>query len=80
MGTVNTLLADYERLVPGLKSIAGALSDQEKGDVPIMLLEVAAADGEWHVGELEAINEAASIMGMSRNAVHEVFDHYFSNN
>lgn len=71
-------VADYQRVVPRLKNIAGNLSLEEKQDLLIMLLEVAAADGARHTEELGAINQASELLGMSREAVHAAFDSYFS--
>lgn len=71
-------LADDPDLLERLRSLAPALAPQEKEDVAVMLLNVAAADGRKDAAEMELLRRAGEVMGITAEGMHRAFDRYFS--
>ncbi len=71
-------LADNPDLVGLLKELSKVLSPTEKEDIAVMLLKVIAADGIRDVDEMEMMNVAAEIIGISAETRHSAFDRYFA--
>ena len=63
-------LANDADVVLTLRKAALALSVDEKQDVLRSLLEVAAVDQQLEAGEMEAINMAGQILGLSQDEIH----------
>ena len=63
-------LANDADVVLTLRKAALALSVDEKQDVLRSLLEVAAVDQQLETGEMEAINMAGQILGLSQDEIH----------
>ena len=60
-----------------VREIGDKLSDQEKEDIALMMLKVVAADGHRDASEMQAMSEAAAIIGISADTMHNAFDRYF---
>ena len=55
-----------------------ALNNQEKEDVVLMLLKVAAADGEQRADEIQAIDDVVEALSVSPQAKHQAYQRYFA--
>ncbi len=57
---------------------ARRLDGELKRQILVMLLQVAGADGSRQASELEGINRASELMGMTAADVHAAYQAYFS--
>lgn len=60
-----------------LSDLSSVLSSDEKEDIAVMLLKVAAADGRKDAEEMEKLQIAAEIMSISPEVMHNAYDRYF---
>ena len=65
---------DMESLLSDLSSV---LSIEEKEDIAVMLLKVAAADGRQDVEAMEKLGIAAEVIGIPPDVMHNAYDRYF---
>jgi len=72
-----TDLAENPDLNSLLRELSNVLSPEEKEDIAVMLLKVIAADGRRDVDEMEMMNVAAEIIGISAESRHRAFERYF---
>lgn len=72
-----TDLAENPDLNSLLRELSNVLSPEEKEDIAVMLLKVIAADGRRDVDEMEMMNVAAEIIGISAESRHKAFERYF---
>jgi len=70
-------MADNVELPLIVRHVSDRLSDGDKEDIACMMLKVIAADGRQHAEELEALRDAATIMDISAESMHNAFDRYF---
>lgn len=73
-----TELAENAQLADRLRELGRQLHDSEKVDIAVMLLNVVAADGRKDASEMEYLQTAGEIMGISPDGMHQAFDRYFS--
>ncbi len=71
-------LAENPDLNSLLRELAHVLSAEEKEDIAVMLLKVAAADGRTSVDEMEMLNVAGEIIDIAPEARHRAFERYFA--
>lgn len=71
-------LSDDPRLSERLRELATMLDANRKEDVAVMLLNVVAADGRKDAAEMELLQRAGEIMGITSEGMHRAFDRYFS--
>lgn len=71
-------LSDDPRLLDRLRDLARLLSEVQKEEVTVMLLNVVAADGRKDAAEMELLQRAGEIMGITSEGMHRAFDRYFS--
>lgn len=71
-------LADNPDLASLLKQLSTVLEPQEKEDVAVMLLKIVAADGRKEAEEMQALADAADIVDIPPDLVHNAFDRYFA--
>jgi len=71
-------LAENPDLNSLLRELAHVLSPEEKEDIAVMLLKVAAADGRTSVDEMEMLNVAGEIIDIAPDARHRAFERYFA--
>jgi len=60
-----------------LSDLSSVLSSDEKEDIAVMLLKVAAADGRKDAEEMEKLQIAAEIMSIPPEVMHNAYDRYF---
>ena len=60
-----------------LSELSAVLSPDEKEDIAVMLLKVAAADGRKDAEEMEKLQIAAEIMSIPPEVMHNAYDRYF---
>ncbi|TDJ36817.1 MAG: hypothetical protein E2O53_02835 [Gammaproteobacteria bacterium] len=60
-----------------LSELSKVLSLDEKEDIAVMLLKVAAADGRKDAEEMEKLRVAAEIMSIPAELMHNAYDRYF---
>ncbi len=60
-----------------LGEISSVLSREEKEDIALMLLKVAAADGRKDAEEMEKLSVAAEIIDIPADVMHRAYDRYF---
>ncbi len=60
-----------------LSELSLVLSLDEKEDIAVMLLKVAAADGRKDAEEMEKLQIAAEIMSIPPELMHNAYDRYF---
>ena len=60
-----------------LSELSSVLSPDEKEDIAVMLLKVAAADGRKDAEEMEKLQVAAEIMSIPPELMHNAYDRYF---
>jgi uncharacterized tellurite resistance protein B-like protein len=60
-----------------LSELSSVLSPDEKEDIAVMLLKVAAADGRKDAEEMEKLQVAAQIMSIPPELMHNAYDRYF---
>ena len=70
-------LADEPDLESLLRELGSTLSDPEKEEIAVMLLQVVAADGQRDAVEMEKMDMAAEIVGISPELMHSAFNRYF---
>ena len=73
-----TDLAENPDLSSLLRKLSNVLTPSEKEDIAVMLLKVIAADGRRDVDEMEMMNVAAEIIGISGESRHKAFEKYFA--
>ncbi len=73
-----TDLAENPDLSSLLRELSNVLTPEEKENIAVMLLKVIAADGRRDVDEMEMMNVAAEIIGVSSESRHRAFDRYFA--
>ncbi len=73
-----TDLAENPDLSSLLRELSNVLTPEEKEDIAVMLLKVIAADGRRDVDEMEMMNIAAEIIGISSESRHSAFERYFA--
>ncbi len=73
-----TELADNAQLTDRLRELGSQLQASDKVDIAVMLLNVVAADGRKDAAEMEYLQIAGEIMGISPEGMHQAFDRYFS--
>lgn len=73
-----TDLAENPDLGSLLRELSNVLTPEEKEDVAVMLLKVVAADGRRDVDEMEMMNVAAEMIGISAETRHKAFERYFA--
>lgn len=61
-----------------LGDLAADLTSQDREDIALMMVRVIGADGKSDAAELEAMREAASMVGIDGDAMHAAFDRYFA--
>jgi uncharacterized tellurite resistance protein B-like protein len=71
-------LSDDPRLPERLRELAPMLNAVQKEDLAVMLLNVVAADGRKDAAEMELLQQAGEIMGITSEGMHRAFDRYFS--
>lgn len=71
-------LSDDPDLPERLRDLAPLLAASEKEDVAVMLLNVAAADGRKDAAEMELLQKAGEVLGITPEGMHRAFDRYFS--
>ena len=71
-------LTDDGGVTATLRNFSQRMSIEEKRDVFTMMLEIAAADGKQEAAEIDAIDEAAKIMAIPQDAIHNAYEAYFS--
>lgn len=71
-------LSDDPQLPDRLRELASMLGATAKEDVAVMLLNVVAADGRKDAAEMDLLQQAGEIMGITSEGMHRAFDRYFS--
>jgi uncharacterized tellurite resistance protein B-like protein len=71
-------LSDDPQLPDRLRELASMLGAAAKEDVAVMLLNVVAADGRKDAAEMDLLQQAGEIMGITSEGMHRAFDRYFS--
>lgn len=71
-------LAENPDLNSLLRELGHILTPEEKEDIAVMLLKVAAADGRTSVDEMEMLNVAGEIIDITPDARHRAFERYFA--
>jgi uncharacterized tellurite resistance protein B-like protein len=70
-------IADNPDMESLLRELSGVLSDDEKEDIAVMLLKVAAADGRKDAESMEKLIKAREIIGIPAAIMHDAYDRYF---
>ena len=70
-------LADNPDMESLLRELSGVLSDDEKEDIAVMLLKVAAADGRKDAESMEKLGIARDVIGITPEVMHDAYDRYF---
>ena len=70
-------IADNPDMESLLRDLSGMLSDDEKEDIAVMLLKVAAADGRQDAESMEKLLKAREIIGIQAETMHDAYDRYF---
>ncbi len=60
-----------------LSDLSSVLGPDEKEDIAVMLLKVAAADGRKDAENMEKLSIAAEIIGITPDLMHNAYDRYF---
>jgi len=60
-----------------LSELSSVLSIEDKEDIAVMLLKVAAADGRKDADAMEKLSIAAEIIGIPPDVMHNAYDRYF---
>lgn len=71
-------LSDDPDLFDRLRGLGEHLAPPEKEDVAVMLLKLVAADGRKDAAEMELLQRAGEILGITSEGMHRAFDRYFS--
>jgi uncharacterized tellurite resistance protein B-like protein len=70
-------LADNPDMNSLLSELSSVLTIEEKEDIAVMLLKVAAADGRKDAEAMEKLSIAADIIGIPPEVMHNAYDRYF---
>ncbi|MDX1404669.1 MAG: TerB family tellurite resistance protein [Woeseiaceae bacterium] len=73
-----TDLAENPDMDSLLRELSMMLSTEEKEDFAVTMLKAAAADGPKDADEMEKLQKAADIMGISPDTLHNAYDRYFA--
>lgn len=73
-----TNLADNPDLEGLLRDLSGVLTRDDKREIALMMLKVAAADGRRDAEEMEKLHVAAEIIDIPPDVLHQAFDDYFA--
>lgn len=65
---------DFENL---LRELSKLLDNNDKEDIALMMLKVAAADGRKDAEEMETLRAAADIIEIPPDILHRAYDRYF---
>jgi len=71
-------LADNPDLEGLLRQLSTVLTRDDKREIALMMLKVAAADGRKDAEEMEKLHIAAEIIDIPPDVMHQAFDDYFS--
>lgn len=71
-------LADNPDLEGLLRQLSSVLTRDDKRDIALMMLKVAAADGRKNAEEMEKLHVAAEIIDIPPDIMHQAFDDYFA--
>lgn len=71
-------LADNPDLESLLRQLSSVLTRDDKREIALMMLKVAAADGRKDAEEMEKLHIAAEIIDIPPDVMHQAFDDYFS--
>lgn len=66
---------DLESLI---RQLGAMRSDTEREDIAVMMMKVTTADGEADADEIERMNKACELIGITPEARHRAFDRYFA--
>lgn len=70
-------IADNPDMNSLLRELSQLLSVEEKEDIAVMLLKVAAADGRKDAEAMEKLNFAADLISIPADVMHNAYDRYF---
>jgi len=73
-----TNLADNPDLEGLLRDLSGVLTRDDKREIALMMLKVAAADGRRDAEEMEKLHVAAEIIDIPPDVLHQAFNDYFA--
>jgi uncharacterized tellurite resistance protein B-like protein len=71
-------LADNPDLEGLLRQLSSILTADDKREIALMMLKVAAADGRKDAAEMEKLHIAAEIIDIPPEVLHQAFDDYFA--
>ena len=71
-------LADNPDLENLLRKLSTILTPDDKREIALMMLKVAAADGRKDAEEMEKLHSAAEIIDIPPHVLHQAFDDYFA--
>lgn len=71
-------LADNPDLEALLRQLSSVLTGEDKREIALMMLKVAAADGRKDAEEMEHLHKAADVIGIPPDILHQAFDDYFA--
>jgi uncharacterized tellurite resistance protein B-like protein len=71
-------LADNPDLGGLLRQLSSILTAEDKRNIAVMMLKVAAADGRKDAEEMEKLHIAAEIIDIPPDILHQAFDEYFA--
>lgn len=71
-------LADNPDLEGLLRDLSTILTPEDKREIALMMLKVAAADGRKDAEEMEKVHYAAEIIAIPPDVLHQAFDDYFA--
>lgn len=70
-------IADNPDMESLLRELSAVLSVDEKEDIAVMLLKVAAADGRKDAEAMEKLSIAADLISIPAEVMHSAYDRYF---
>jgi uncharacterized tellurite resistance protein B-like protein len=70
-------IADNPDMDSLLRELSSVLSTDEKEDIAVMLLKVAAADGRKDAEAMEKLSIAADLISIPAEVMHNAYDRYF---
>lgn len=73
-----TNLADNPDLEGLLRNLSTMLTQDDKREIALMMLKVAAADGRKDAEEMDTVHNAAEIISIPPDVLHQAFDDYFA--
>ncbi|MEQ9561366.1 MAG: TerB family tellurite resistance protein [Woeseiaceae bacterium] len=71
-------LADNPDLEGLLRQLSSVLTVEDKREIALMMLKVAAADGRKDAEEMEKLHKAAEVIAIPPDVLHQAFDDYFA--